>query len=117
RLFIPAGGNGPVFLLLDNFDVLKRYNSADSYALAVGHLADRIAGGGGFLASWPEGDHPLNKAQRVELQKRLASFGLDVGTPDGIIGPKSRAAIMAYQAQRGLMADGHASSRLLLRLR
>jgi membrane-bound lytic murein transglycosylase B len=54
RLYLPAGGKGPAFLLLPNFDVIKRYNNSDSYALAVGHLADRILGGGGFSVPWPE---------------------------------------------------------------
>jgi membrane-bound lytic murein transglycosylase B len=117
RLYMPAGSDGPVFLLLPNFAVLKRYNSSDSYALAVGHLADRIAGGGGFSASWPANDRPLNAGQRKELQALLNSKGYDVGEPDGVLGPKTRSAIMAYQSARGVAADGYASSRLLLGLR
>ena len=117
RLYMPAGANGPTFLLLPNFDVIKRYNNSDSYALAVGHLADRILGGGGFVTPWPAGDYALNKAQRGELQSLLARAGFDVGTADGVIGPKTRAGIIAYQQARGLPADGHVSGLLLERLK
>ena len=117
RLYMPAGANGPAFLLLPNFDVIKRYNNSDSYALAVGHLADRILGGGSFATSWPAGDYSLGKAQRTELQTLLARAGYDVGTPDGVVGPRTRAAVMAYQARAGLPADGHVSGLLLDRLK
>jgi len=117
RLYMPAGANGPAFLLLHNFDVIKRYNNSDSYALAVGHLADRIIGGGSFATPWPSGDYALSKAQRAELQNLLNRNGFDVGTPDGVIGPKTRAAVIAYQSRRGLPADGYISGRLLDRLK
>lgn len=113
RIYMPAGGEGPVFLLLPNFDVIKTYNKSDSYALAVGHLADRIIGGGGFVNPFPADDVRLSEAQRRELQAQLARRGYDVGTPDGVIGPKTRAAIAAFQRQAGLLADGHASIRVL----
>lgn len=112
RLYMPMGGNGPVFLVLPNFDVLKRYNNSDSYALAVGHLADRILGSDGFVEAWPR-DTALSKAQRVELQSRLARRGYAVGTADGIVGPKTRAAIMDYQSRAGLVPDGFPSGNLL----
>jgi membrane-bound lytic murein transglycosylase B len=117
RLYMPAGASGPTFLLLPNFDVIKRYNNSDSYALAVGHLADRILGGGSFATPWPSGDYALTTAQRAELQSLLNRAGLDVGAPDGVIGPKTRAAVIAYQAQRGLPADGYISGRLLERMK
>ena len=117
RLYMPAGANGPAFLLLPNFDVIKRYNNSDSYALAVGHLADRIIGGGSFATPWPAGDYALNKAQRAEVQSLLSRAGYDVGTPDGVVGPKTRAAVMAFQARAGLPADGHVSGLLLDRLK
>ncbi len=113
RLYMPAGAAGPVFLLLPNFDVIKRYNNSDSYALAVGHLADRIIGSGGFATPWPAGDYALTKAQRAELQTLLGRAGYDVGTPDGVVGPKTRAAVAAFQQRMGLPADGHVSGRIL----
>jgi membrane-bound lytic murein transglycosylase B len=117
RLYLPAGAAGPAFLLLPNFDVIKRYNNSDSYALAVGHLADRILGGGGFATPWPAGDYALTTAQRAELQGLLNRAGFDVGAPDGVIGPKTRAAVLAYQSRMGLPADGYISGRLLERLK
>ena len=112
RLYMPAGAGGPTFLLLPNFDVIKRYNNSDSYALAVGHLADRIIGGGSFATPWPAGDYALSKAQRAEVQVLLARAGFDVGSPDGVIGPRTRAAVIAWQQRMGIPADGHVSGRL-----
>ncbi|KKB07563.1 lytic murein transglycosylase [Devosia chinhatensis] len=117
RLYMPAGARGPAFLLLPNFDVIKRYNNSDSYALAVGHLADRIIGGGDFVTPWPSGDYALTRAQRTEVQTLLNRAGYDVGSPDGVVGPKTRAAVMAYQQRAGLPADGHVSGALLDRLK
>tara|TARA_R110002124_G_scaffold16882_10_gene71584 strand:- start:17532 stop:18749 length:1218 start_codon:yes stop_codon:yes gene_type:complete len=117
RLYMPAGASGPVFLLLPNFDVIKRYNNSDSYALAVGHLADRIIGGGDFATPWPSGDFALTAAQRAELQTLLGRAGFDAGTPDGVVGPKTRAAVLAYQSKLGLPADGYVSGLLLQRLK
>jgi membrane-bound lytic murein transglycosylase B len=111
-LFMPMGGNGPVFAVLPNFNVIKRYNNSSSYALAVGHLADRILGSKGFANSWPR-DSALTKAQRVELQSQLSKRGYDLGKPDGIIGAKTRAALMDFQARAGLKPDGFASGNVL----
>lgn len=117
RIFMPSGGDGPVFLLLRNFDVIKRYNNSDNYALAVGHLADRIIGGGNFVNPWPSNEAALTRDQRTELQTLLNRRGFNVGTPDGVIGPRTRAAIIDFQRAAGIRADGHASSALLARLR
>lgn len=117
RIFMPSGSQGPAFLLLHNFDVIKRYNNSNNYALAVGHLADRILGVGGFARSFPSNETGLNKAMRTELQSLLNARGYNVGTPDGVIGPKTRAGIIAFQRANGLTPDGHASSMLLARLR
>lgn len=112
RLFMPMGGNGPVFAVLPNFDVIKRYNNSDSYALAVGHLADRIIGAKGFVSSWPV-DTALKKDERKQVQALLLRRGYDIGAPDGIIGPKTRAAVIDFQARAGLLPDGHVSGNLL----
>lgn len=112
RIYMPMGGNGPVFAVLPNFDVIKRYNNSDSYALAVGHLADRILGSGGFVSAWPK-DTALNKDDRKQVQAMLLRKGYDIGSPDGVIGPKTRAAVMDFQMRVGLLPDGHVSGRLL----
>jgi membrane-bound lytic murein transglycosylase B len=117
RLLIPAGANGPAFLMLKNFRVIKRYNNADAYALAVGHLSDRLRGFGPFVDAWPRNERPLDRGERAELQQLLASRGLYEGAIDAKIGGGSRAAIRAYQRAAGLVADGYASLALLQRLR
>ena len=112
RLIMPMGGTGPIFAVLPNFSVIKRYNNSNNYALAVGHLADRIIGAGGFVTPWPN-DTALSKAQRVQLQQGLLKRGYQIGSPDGVIGPKSREAIMDFQRRNGRVADGFASGNLL----
>ncbi len=52
-LYLPAGISGPAFLMTRNYLVFKAHNFADSYALAVAHLTDRLKGAGPFIASWP----------------------------------------------------------------
>lgn len=117
RLLLPAGAAGPTFLVTRNFNAILRYNPAEAYALAVGHLADRIAGAEPIQSAWPETDRPLTLAERKELQQRLRDRGLDTGPVDGIIGRQSRAAIRSYQRTRGLPEDGYPSYQLLELLR
>ena len=105
--------SGPVFAVTGNFDVIKRYNNSDSYAIGVGHLADRIAGAGPLRASFPPDRYGLTKDDRILLQKRLTAGGFDTGGADGVLGPKSRAAISAYQSSRGLPVTGDPSQALL----
>ncbi|MEI2384938.1 lytic murein transglycosylase [Breoghania sp. JC706] len=112
-LFAPAGAKGPAFLMLKNFEVIKRYNNADSYALAVGHLADRLRGGDAFARDWPEGDRPLNDDERKSLQALLNRLGHEAGAVDGKIGNQTRAAIREYQRNSGMAPDGVASLSLL----
>ena len=116
-LLLPAGGDGPAFLMLENFDVIRKYNPADAYALAIGHLGDRLRGGGGFAQSWPKETRGLSRSERVEIQQRLTQKGYDVGNPDGILGTQSKVAIQDYQARAGMRADGYPSIELLNRLR
>ncbi len=116
-LLYPGGANGPAFLMLPNFDVIKRYNNADAYALAVGHLADRIIGGGGFDQSWPRNERPLSRTEVEEMQSLLTRRGFPTGGVDGKVGPMTREAIRAYQKKVGKVPDGFASSTLLVDLR
>ncbi|NVK34646.1 MAG: lytic murein transglycosylase [Rhodobacteraceae bacterium] len=112
-LVLSAGTAGPAFLMLRNFYVIKRYNNALAYALGVGHLADRILGGGPLLGSWSREYLPLNRSQTVELQKQLNRYGFNVGAADGKLGPATRRGIRAYQRSRGMVPDGYASVVLL----
>ncbi len=117
NLLMPAGVEGPAFLMTKNFFVIKRYNNADKYALAVGHLADRIAGYGDFAQPWPRGYTPLSMEERYEVQQRLTRHGLYDGKIDGKIGSGSKASITAYQRRAGVAEDGNASKALLDLLR
>jgi membrane-bound lytic murein transglycosylase B len=116
-LKVPDGRGGPVFLMLKNFYVLKNYNNADRYALAVGLLADEIAGYGGLVQDWNRPFAKLSFEERQELQKRLLTLGYYDGKIDGRIGDGSRTAIRAFQAQAGLEQDGNPSQEVLKSLR
>jgi membrane-bound lytic murein transglycosylase B len=115
-LVLPTGARGPAFLLLPNFRVILRYNTALAYALSVAHLSDRLRGGPAFAQGWPRTDRPLSTEERRQLQGHLAGRGFAVGGVDGKVGPKTRAAIRAYQASAGLVPDGYADAALLARL-
>ena len=116
-LLLPAGHRGPAFLVLDNFRAILRYNNSSSYALAIGLLSERFQGKGQVAGSWPIGEQPLSRSERMELQERLVGSGFDPGTPDGIIGANTRKAIRSFQQQLGWPADGHPTQELLGRLR
>jgi membrane-bound lytic murein transglycosylase B len=117
QLVLPAGAHGPAFLVTGNFRALLRYNNAVAYALAVGHLADRIAGGTSLTSRWPADEKPLASSEREELQRLLASRGLETGGVDGILGDQTRAAIRAAQRAFDMAQDGHPTAELLHRLR
>jgi lytic murein transglycosylase len=116
-LLVPAGAQGPSFLMLQNFRVIMKYNPAEAYALAIGHLADRLRRGGPFVQPWPRHERVLSLAERNELQQHLARQGFEVGEPDGIFGPRTRSAIRSFQAASGQVPDGFATASLLERLR
>ena len=116
-ILAPAGAKGPIFAIFPNFQVIRQYNRSVSYAIAVGHLSDRIEGGGPFTAKWPRNEMPMTRADQRELQTLLHKRGFNIGVVDGMVGPKTIAAIQAYQLSVGLLADGYATQKLLNRLR
>lgn len=116
-VMIPQGIDGPAFLVTQNFMAIMDYNLSHSYALAVGHLADRIRGGGPFVGSWPDVTYDLSFEQRVELQKRLSGAGFETGGSDGRFGARTYEAIIAYQKKAGLPLDGKPSLDLLQHMR
>lgn len=107
---------GPKFAVFRNFQVIKRYNNSDSYALGVGHLADRIAGGGPLKTPFGADAQGMTLDDRKDLQRRLTAAGYDTGGADGVIGSKSEAAISDYQRSLGLPATGQPTLDLLRRL-
>ena len=116
-ILAPAGARGPAFAVFDNFFVIKTYNNATSYAVGVGHLGDRIAGGGPIVAAWPRHERELSRTEKIEMQERLIALGFDTGATDGVIGPNTIAAIRQYQQSRGVTPDGFATAGLLATLR
>ena len=116
-LLLPSGAKGPAFIVFRNFDAIFAYNAAESYALAIAHLADRLRGAGAFRTPWPTDDPGIGRAERREVQQRLLDRGFDVGVPDGIVGARTRTAIRAFQASAGLAQDGRAGARVLQALR
>jgi membrane-bound lytic murein transglycosylase B len=116
-LFVPAGARGPSFLMLDNFRAIMKYNPAEAYALAIGHLADRLRGGSPIVQAWPRDERVLSRDERLELQQHLARHGFDVGEPSGRLGLKTRSAVRDFQARTGLVPDGFATVAILERLR
>lgn len=113
ELFLPAGSYGPAFLLFDNFAIIKKYNNADSYALAIGLLADRLAGRPDLSKPWPSGMAMLTQQQAKDLQTALNKLGYSAGAVDGIIGRGTRGALQKFQKARGLLADGFPTTDML----
>jgi lytic murein transglycosylase len=116
-LLLPAGSEGPAFLMLRNFRAIMKYNPAEAYALAIGHFADRLRGGGPFVQPWPRQERDLSRFERLELQQLLAQRGFYRGAADGKIGGRTREALRRFQASIGVPADGFASAEVLERLR
>lgn len=112
-LLVPAGYQGPAFLVYQNFNVIMRWNRSEFYALAVGHLADRIAGGEKLMQPPPTDAPRLRRNQVIALQEILNQKGFNIGTPDGILGPGMRRAIGEFQHQQGMIADGFVSKEVL----
>jgi lytic murein transglycosylase len=115
-LFFPAGVKGPAFIVTENYAVLKEYNNSDAYAIAVGHLADRLAGGGPIRAAWPADDRPLPRDLRIALQKKLASLGYKVTDFEGHVDFDLRDNIRSEQKKLGMVPDGNPTPLLLSKL-
>ena len=109
-LILPAGPKGPAFLVFGNFDALYSYNNAESYALAISHLSDRLRGRPALATPWPTDDPGLSRRERRELGRLLIARGYDIGEPDGRIGPLTIAAIKKEQQKLGMKPNGRPSS-------
>ena len=116
KLLLPAGHAGPAFITYHNFDVIMGWNRSQFYALAVGHLADRIKGGAGLQASMPSGPAKLALADVRSMQLRLVDLGFDTAGVDGRIGPATRRAVAGFQRQAGLIPDGYPDATTLTKL-
>lgn len=116
KLFMPAGAKGPAFLTYKNFDVIKKYNNSDLYAMGIASLGQTLAGKQAIKQAWPRADKALSLTDRKDLQRALNRQGYDTGGVDGIIGRTSRRAIRAWQKANGLAADGYVNQALLKRI-
>ena len=117
-VLLPAGANGPAFLVFRNFDAIYSYNAAESYALAIATLSDRLRGGAGMVTSWPTDDPGLGRGERKQLQQLLLARGHAIGEADGMIGSMTRRAIVVEQQRLGMQPqDGRAGKKILDALR
>ncbi len=116
-ILVPAGATGPAFAVYENFRALMKYNSAVPYALAVSHLADRIAGSGPIGQPWPRDQPAMDQRQRQEFQMMLSNAGFDTKGVDGIFGPNTFAALRRFQVSIGKVADGFPTADILVLLR
>jgi lytic murein transglycosylase len=116
-ILLPAGHTGPAFMITPNFQVIEKYNLADAYVIGIGHLSDRLRGGPPIAADWPRQWRALTLDERREMQALLVAKGLDTGGVDGRVGPKTIAAVKAWQKARGDVPDGYPSPDVLAALR
>jgi membrane-bound lytic murein transglycosylase B len=112
-LVLPAGHAGPAFLVYNNYRTILQWNRSDLYAIAVGHLADRIAGKGRLVTTRPVSEQQLSRIQVEKIQELLAAQGFDPGPVDGVVGSQTRQAIKEFQRTAKLPADGHPTPELL----
>ncbi|MBA1146759.1 lytic murein transglycosylase [Ectothiorhodospiraceae bacterium WFHF3C12] len=112
-LLVPAGHRGPAFLVYENFRVIMTWNRSQYYALAVGHMADRLAARGPLVQPPPMDEPRLDRATVEAMQRRLKAKGYDPGEPDGLFGPATRGAVRAFERDRGRIADGQPDPELL----
>lgn len=112
-IILPGGYDGPAFLVYNNFHTILRWNRSDLYAIAVGHLADRISGHGPLQSPRPESEQRLSRSQVEKIQELLAARGYDPGPVDGVFGSQTRRAIKEFQRTAKLPADGYPSPELL----
>lgn len=116
-IYLPAGHRGPAYLATQNFFAILRYNTAPAYALSVGLLSERIEGGAPVVLNWPSEDRPLLPEEIKELQGLLQEAGFEIGAVDGVPGPLTQAAVLDFQKQNNLVADGYATPAVLSQIR
>lgn len=116
-ILLPSGPAGPAFMVFRNFTVITRYNNSESYVIGVGHLSDRLLGRSPILGVFPPDANGMTKEDRQHLQAGLTRAGFDTEGTDGVIGPRTRAAISDFQRSRGMVVTGEPGLELLAALR
>ena len=112
-IMLPAGHAGPAFLVYKNYRTIMVWNRSDLYAIAVGHLADRLVGKDPLQTARPLAEYPLNRSQIEKIQELLVAQGYDPGPVDGVLGSQTRQAIKEFQRTAKLPADGYPTPELL----
>ena len=115
-IVLPAGHKGPAFMVYNNFRKIMVWNRSILYAIAVGHLSDRLVGKPGLIAKKPLNDKPLHRNDVIALQSALNSLGFNAGSPDGILGSNTRRALKEYQVINKLPADGYPEASLVAKI-
>lgn len=115
-LMSPGGAYGPAFLVFENFKVIRRYNMSDLYAVFVGHLGDRIAGGGDFQTPW-QNITQITESDVESIQQQLQKLGLPMDKIDGKVGSNTRHQIGVYQRARKIAVDCWPTAGLLRHLK
>lgn len=113
----PSGPGTPAFITYRNYRAILRYNNSESYGIGVGHLSDRLAGGGPLVRGFGPDRNGLTLDDRIALQRGLTAAGFDTQGVDGVIGNNTTEAIQSYEAANGLPVTGTPSQALLQRLR
>lgn len=116
-VLVPAGHRGPAYIVYRNFDVILKWNRSEYYALAVGRLADQLAGGEPLDDLLDTGAEPVTRDEVLTLQASLNTLGYDAGAEDGIFGGATRRALSRFQQERGLVADGHLDAEAVVQVR
>ena len=111
-LVLPQGVSGPAMLVYENYRTILRWNRSAYYAIAIGHLADRLVGGPAFTVLLPASE-PLRRQDIVALQEALIGQGFLEGPADGVMGAVTRQGIRRFQKARGLPPDGFADRPLI----
>lgn len=117
KLYTPAGAEGPILLTFGNFDVIKRYNNSNAYALSIALLARQISYQPGLQKAWPTHLPRMSVADLKALQAGLNALGFPCGTPDGVVGRNTRKALRHYQTSRGFTADAFPTHKVLAAIR
>ncbi|GKT12505.1 MAG: membrane-bound lytic murein transglycosylase B [Thiomicrorhabdus sp.] len=113
KLILPSDYRGPAFIVYSNFQVIKRWNNSNNYALAVGNLADRIIGKAPLTKKQPRDDKSLTREQMTQMQNRLNQLGYSAGAADGVAGSRTRDALRQFQVKQKQPADGAPTYRML----
>jgi lytic murein transglycosylase len=116
-LLMPAGAQGPAWLITPNYQAIWRYNRADAYALAIGLLSDAVRGSAPQRTPWPTDDAGLSRAEFKELQAMLFNLGHCDVAVDGASGPKTSAAIRDEERKLGWVETGRGGQKVFAALK